>query len=167
MDKYVWLFPIIFMFHEMEEIIGFRFWLKKNRAMLQEKFPKIAKEYEHHSTEGFALAVFEEYALCLIISGIAVATDWYGLWFGGFAAYALHLLIHIGQSLVIRKYIPAAATAILTLPISIFFIIKSNAVLNFSIFEILIYTIIGVVIIGGNLKLIHILMNKFTMRMEK
>ncbi|GEM_PF-1065359 len=29
MNECVWLFPIIFIFHDMEEIIGFRIWLTK------------------------------------------------------------------------------------------------------------------------------------------
>lgn len=166
MKEIIWLFPVIFMFHEMEEIIGFRFWLRENKAMLCEKYPKIAKEYEYHSTEGFALAVFEEYILCLLISVIAVYSGWYGLWFGGFIAYGIHLIAHIGQSIIIKKYIPALATSLLTLPLSVYFIIKSNGYLMYSVFEIVIYSIIGIVVIGSNLKLIHILMNKFTLKMN-
>ena len=30
MHNVFWLFPIIFMLHEMEEIIGFKIWLDKN-----------------------------------------------------------------------------------------------------------------------------------------
>lgn len=166
MKEIIWLFPVIFMFHEMEEIIGFRFWLRENKAMLCEKYPKIAKEYEYHSTEGFALAVFEEYILCLLISAVAVCSGWYGLWFGGFIAYGIHLIIHIGQLIVIRKYIPVLATSLLTLPISVYFIIKSNGYLMYSVSQIIIYSIIGMVVIGSNLKLIHILMNKFTLKMN-
>lgn len=30
MESVFWLFPIVFMIHEMEEIIGFRLWFEKN-----------------------------------------------------------------------------------------------------------------------------------------
>lgn len=30
MERIFWLFPIVFMIHEMEEIIGFRLWFEKN-----------------------------------------------------------------------------------------------------------------------------------------
>ena len=30
MERVFWLFPIVFMIHEMEEIIGFRLWFEKN-----------------------------------------------------------------------------------------------------------------------------------------
>lgn len=34
MENLLWLFPVIFMLHEMEEIIGFGPWLDKNQAIL-------------------------------------------------------------------------------------------------------------------------------------
>ena len=45
MKEYVWLFPIIFMFHDMEEIIGFKFFLRQNEAELQKRFPFILRRY--------------------------------------------------------------------------------------------------------------------------
>ena len=41
MENLLWLFPVIFMLHEMEEIIGFGPWLDKNQAIL-DKYPRIA-----------------------------------------------------------------------------------------------------------------------------
>ncbi|MGN0386744.1 MAG: HXXEE domain-containing protein [Lachnospiraceae bacterium] len=43
MENYVWLFPILFIFHDMEEIIGFGIWREKNRKLLKEKYPNIWK----------------------------------------------------------------------------------------------------------------------------
>ena len=45
MKEYVWLFPIIFMFHDMEEIIGFKYFLRQNTAELQQRFPFILRRY--------------------------------------------------------------------------------------------------------------------------
>lgn len=114
LGKYVWLFPVLFIFHDMEEVIGFGIFLKRNKKMLDEKYPFVSRIYEPFSTEGFALAVFEEFAVCLLFCLIAVATDhiWtWLLWLGGFIAYALHLVLHMVQSLIIKKYIPALATS--------------------------------------------------------
>ncbi|HHS9349233.1 HXXEE domain-containing protein [Clostridioides difficile] len=47
MEKYIWLFPLLFIFHDMEEIIGFGIWLKKiNQCLIRSihlsvKFMKI------------------------------------------------------------------------------------------------------------------------------
>ena len=65
MKEYVWLFPIIFMFHDMEEIIGFKFFLRQNETELQKRFPFVLRRYKDFSTEGFALAVYEELILCI------------------------------------------------------------------------------------------------------
>ena len=85
MKEYVWLFPIIFMFHDMEEIIGFKFFLRQNGVDLEKRFPFILKRYKDFSTEGFALAVYEELILCIAISALAYFIDrnflWY-LWLG-------------------------------------------------------------------------------------
>ena len=46
MNEYVRLFPIIFMFHDMEEIIGFKYFLRQNTAELQQRFPFILRRYK-------------------------------------------------------------------------------------------------------------------------
>ena len=42
----LWLFPIIFMLHEMEEIVGFRVWFEKNLDLI-EKYSILRKLYQH------------------------------------------------------------------------------------------------------------------------
>lgn len=87
MNEILWLFPILFIFHDMEEIIGYGLWLSKNRAFLDAKYPKISNTYKPYSTEGMAAAVMEELVICLIVCVIARFTGFYGLWFGAFVAY--------------------------------------------------------------------------------
>ncbi len=82
MLSYIWLFPLLFIFHDMEEIIGFIPWLNHNQKFLKEKYPKIIRQYEQTSSEGFALAVFEELLLCISLCLISIFTNWYGLWLG-------------------------------------------------------------------------------------
>lgn len=151
----------------MEEIIGFSTWLDRNDEMLKKRFPKIQKTYSNHSTEGFALAVSEELLLCVAICTIATITkSWYAyiVWFGVFAAYAVHLVIHIAQSVIIRKYIPAVATSIIMLPVSAMFLYKCTSILNLTRTEIIVSTTAGLLIIGINLKFAHYLMKRFTLK---
>lgn len=165
MEKYIWLFPLLFIFHDMEEIIGFGIWLGKNKSMLDKKYPFISKNYENYSTEGMAFAVFEELILCLIFCILAVVADnqyVYLLWLGSFIAYTLHLIIHIGQSIIIRKYIPSFITSIICLPISIWCISKSIYILNCEISTTILYSMIGIIIVVLNLKFAQLLIGKFT-----
>ena len=81
MKDYVWLFPVIFMFHEMEEIIGFKFFLERNKDKLNNLSPFIFHHYKDYSTEGFALAVYEELILCILISTLAFFLNKNILWY--------------------------------------------------------------------------------------
>lgn len=165
MEKYVWIFPVLFIFHDMEEIIGYGIWLKKNRAMLDEKYPKISRIYENYSTEGMALAAFEELLLCLLFCILALMTKnkmlWL-VWLGGFIAYAFHLLIHICQSLFIRKYIPCFITSIMALPISIWQIYECILELQCTVSAVILFSSVGMIIVALNLKFAQFLIGKFT-----
>ena len=108
------------MFHDMEEIIGLRSWLIRNESILAKRFPKIAKLYKNFTTEGFAVAVFEELCACTLFCLLA-SLPWMFfklLWMGAFMAYTLHLVVHVVQAILFRGYIPALATSIICLPIS-------------------------------------------------
>lgn len=154
----------------MEEIIGFGIFLKRNKRELNEKYPFVSKTYEPFSTEGFALAVFEEFVVCLLLCILALITNnsyvWL-IWLGGFIAYALHLGMHIVQSAVIWKYIPALATSILCLPISVLYIIKSIETLSCGAADVIIFAVIGTAIVGANLKFAQSLIGRFTRWMER
>lgn len=76
MYEMIWMLPILFIVHDMEEIIGFGVWLKKNGAFLDKKYPKISNKYKPYSTEGMAAAVMEEMLLlqlsfaCRLVFGL-------------------------------------------------------------------------------------------------
>lgn len=128
MRAYVWLFPLIFIFHDMEEIVGFGWWLGRNQKMLEEKYSFVLKTYKNFSTAGFAFAVYEELIICLAICIGAFWTDsiiLWGLWLGGLVGCTLHFVVHIGQSVVVRQYIPSVATSLICLPISVWLISRS------------------------------------------
>lgn len=165
MQEIIWMFPILFIVHDMEEIIGFGLWLKRNIKLLDEKYPKISNKYKPYSTEGMAAAVMEELVICLVICIITRFTECYGLWLGSFIAYTLHLIIHMGQSIVIKKYIPAVITSIICLPISVWFIAISISALSYSIVQVLIFSLMGIVLIAGNLKVAHGIIHLFTKRL--
>ena len=167
MIKYfVWFLPLIFIFHDMEEIIGMSTFLKKNKDLLEEKYPMIIKQYKDFSTEGFAFAVYEELIICMILSALVFFTDinvFYFVWLGVFIAFIFHLVVHIIQSLILRKYVPAIVTSILCLPVSIFIIKISldpiNSGFNY------IWMILGFIMVFVNLILIQRAIGWFTKKM--
>lgn len=167
MYEMIWLFPILFIVHDMEEIIGFGLWLTKNRAFLDKKYPKISNAYKPYSTEGMAAAVMEELVLCLVVCVITRITEFYGLWFGAFVAYTVHLIVHLGQSTVIKKYIPALITSIICLPISILVLASSITLLSYSVSNVIVYSLIGIVVVAGNIKLAQWIIRIFTKKMNE
>ena len=149
----------------MEEIIGFGIWLKINKPILCEKYPNILNTYRDFSTEGFSLAVFEELVLCIAFSAFALLLDiqplWY-LWLGGFIACTLHFIIHIGQAIVMRQYIPATATSIICLPISLWILYKCFLTIINEWWYVAIFIVVGILVVAINLKFAQKMIGWFT-----
>ena len=164
MDQYIWLLPLLFVFHDFEEIIGMRVWLARNGADISKRFPPFKFIFNNlTSTAGFALAVAEEFVLLLIICGLTFTgiRVFNLLWLGTFIAFMLHLVVHIGQAVVIRKYIPALATSILVLPVSIWLVADCIKTADISPIEIIVYSLVATVAVAANLFLAHWLARKF------
>ena len=154
MAFYLWMFPLLFIFHDMEEIIGLVPWIHLNKTLLAQKAPTILKIHKEMTTEGFALAVFEEFILVLSITLLAYFTQSRTLelvWLGGFVAFALHLLLHIGQSILLHKYIPALITSILCFPISAYLITDIVHLWRVSTSEFFLFSLVGSGIVVINL----------------
>lgn len=160
MELYVWLFPVLFIFHDMEEIVGFIPWHHKNYRMLEQKYPRISKTYKNTSTEGFAFAVYEELIFCIIICIISLLKNQYGIWLGVLVACTLHFNIHIIQAIIIKRYIPALITSIIGVPVGLFLICRSMEILNYRIYFVVLYSAIGIICLLINLRFTHILMKK-------
>ena len=150
MKDTIWLFPLLFIFHDLEEIIGFMPWIERNEKLLAKKAAFILNTHKDLSTEGFALAVAEEFVVVLLVSFFALFYHTrllYLIWLGGFVAFALHLVVHIW----LRRYIPALATSILCLPVSSIIIWKASTLLRVNTSELLFFSLIGILIVISNL----------------
>jgi len=154
------------MLHEMEEIIGFRIWLDKNRDIVS-KYNKLSILYQNFSNEGFSIAVLEEYLLCIIITCISIFFKTYIVLIGAFIAFSLHLLVHILQSIIIKRYISSLASSIILLPISIFLISKAIYTFKYTFFSIVISSVLCVIAMLFNLIFVHKIMKKVTEKLKK
>ena len=160
------LLPIVFMIHEFEEILFFKIWLHKDKEYLHKKFPKIGPkiyfQYSAFTTSGFVFAIAEEFLLMIILTFIAIIFQREYLWFTVFMGFSIHLIIHIFQWLIYRKYLPIIITSILVLPYCFygFMIFLRENELN--ILWIIISSIIGIIAVLLNLRFIHIIGHKFS-----
>ena len=169
MKDTIWLFPLLFIFHDLEEIIGFMPWIEQNEKLLEKKAAFILNTHKSLSTEGFALAVAEEFVVVLFVSFFAIfyhTRFLYLIWLGGFVAFALHLVLHILQAIWIRRYIPALATSILCLPVSSIIIWKTTTLLHINTIELLVFSLIGVLIVISNLFFALWLGKQFSVRLN-
>ena len=168
MDNYstiIWLLPIVFMIHDFEEIIFFKQWINKNKDYLTEKFPKISKRFlprfNSLSTSAFAVAVAEEFVLLSLITLGSVLIGNYVIWLAAFMGFFVHLLMHLGQWIILKRYIPAIGTtffALIYCTYTLYVIIANNI---FRISEIVLWTIIGLVLLVSNLIFAHKLAEMF------
>lgn len=158
----IWLFPLIFMVHDFEEIIFQEWWFNKERSTLLKKYPKVAREYERISTAGFALAVSEEFIVLLVISLTAIVFQWYYLWLGTLLTFLIHLIIHIVQWAIYKKYIPAIITVIPAAIYSIYAIRFVYESCNMQLLSGIMWSMIGMIIFGANLFFVHRMARKIT-----
>jgi len=75
------------------------------------------------------------------------------MWSALFIAFSFHLLVHIGQGVMIRGYVPGLVTSLLLLPYSY---LGMQSIWNYmSITEILICGLAGIVFMVVNLRFAH------------
>lgn len=161
----VWLFPIVFMLHEFEEIIFTRYWIDKNKDFVKRKLPKVLQRFLLHfeslSTPAFTVAVAEEFLLLSAITVISVFLDMYLIWLGVFMGFFVHLLVHLIQWIVLRRYIPAICTTVISLIYCVFSLYHIIGNDLFQVKEIALWTIIGFIIVAANLLFAHKLAHWF------
>lgn len=162
MREYFLLLPIIFIFHDMEEIIGFG-WFFRNNPEIFKRYPKITEAYKDFTTAGMALAVYEEF---IPFFGISLLAYYFendvlnALWFGLMLSLTAHFIVHLMQSIYIKKYVPSLITSIICLPISVVILINSSKYMNFSLMSVVII-IVSIILMMLNLKFAHWLMHRF------
>lgn len=154
-----WLFPLLFILHDMEEIITAKTWCAKGYKKYI-PFP-ITPFGNTKSTQGFAVAVYEELVLWCMVTLIGNLIGFYGLWYGFFVVYTLHLaVLHILLlPLSYRRYVPGQVTAWLTLIPCCFVLRFALNVLNYSIFKQGIWILISIILLFANMKYLHKRMN--------
>ncbi len=170
MEKYIWIFPVLFIFHDMEEIILLPGFMNKNREEIIKRYPIAEKPLSVYkkgmTSEAFAIAVYEELIILIAVCALAELTEaqWTtGIWYGGLIGFTVHLIVHILQALAIKKYIPSLLTSILVLPPSIILLIRTKQEMNATV---LIVVIVGIAAVAANLKLAHMLMNRYIKRKQ-
>lgn len=107
--QFYFLFPSLFMLHELEEIIWMPSFVKK--ISLQIPYKQIFNLYTPFA---FNVIVMEQLLLLLITLYLSYQFNNYTIYTTIVIAYIYHVFGHLIQTIVIRKYVPGLLTGILT-----------------------------------------------------
>lgn len=129
LSELVWLLLVVFVLHDLEELIVVENWLVKNKGRVIAKIPGRLKGLIEPSltmsTAQFAVAVLCIFAVLSSAVLLTVLT-WEQKTFLPFFLVCLHVLFlhvftHLGQSILLRTYTPGVVTAAaLALPYSMY-----------------------------------------------
>jgi hypothetical protein len=113
----IWLFPISFMFHDFEEIIFWELWMNKNGGEIKSRVPAfLAKQVDAFvgkSTAQISLVVCLIFSLTVLAAFLATVYGTYSFFLLISGMFFVHGFGHIGQSIVLRRYVPGVITSAL------------------------------------------------------
>jgi hypothetical protein len=121
----IWLFPVAFMIHDFEEMIRIEPWFRKHHDYLFAKVParfhKDLRWLSRITAPQFSVAVCLEFIIFIPCTFLAAEMENY-LWFLGFnSILLLHVFMHLGQALYVKKLVPGVVTAAgVTLPYTVY-----------------------------------------------
>jgi len=117
----MWLFPIAFMLHDFEEIILSEPWLKKNAGEIKDRIKNKVPDFVARqigaaldkSANELAFPVSLIFSLTFIATFLAVTYGKYGFFLLATGSFFLHGFMHVGQAIILRRYIPAVISSVL------------------------------------------------------
>ena len=121
----VWLFIVVFVLHDLEEIIWVESWIKKNKNKVIHKVPPGFRKQLNNMfniTSGqFAVAVLLEFIIFIPFTFIAAEQGKFFIFLSFNSLFFLHVFTHLGQLLYLKMYTPGVVSAvILVLPYTLY-----------------------------------------------
>ncbi|GAB2575425.1 HXXEE domain-containing protein [Gracilibacillus alcaliphilus] len=124
-DIWIWSFLMIFMLHNLEEIITIERWFTHTYPRIKERIPLFAQKEigNRKSTTAtqFAVAVMAVSIVACLIIVLTAASQHYFLFLGFNMFFALNMFTHPLQSVLLRCYTPGVYTSLfLIIPYNLF-----------------------------------------------
>ena len=107
--QFYFLFPSLFMLHELEEIVWMPSFVKKISAQFPDNLI-----LSYYTPFAFNAIVLEQFLILLLSLFISYWFNNYTIYATIVIAYIYHVFGHLIQTVVIRKYVPGLLTGILT-----------------------------------------------------
>ena len=127
--------PLAFLLHDAEEVAVQHRWMENHSGALRERFLRLRPlldRLQRLNTKAFALAALEEFIVLLCATACVLADVSFALelWAALFLAFSLHLLLHLGQAVAVRGYVPGLVTSILLSPFAAYGIFCISLVMS-------------------------------------
>ena len=122
--QFYFVFPALFMLHELEEIVWMPSFVKK----ISIQYPN-NRILSYYTPFAFNSIVLEQFLILLLSLFLSYWYCNYTIYATIVIAYIYHVFGHLIQTLVIRKYVPGLLTGILTSLFSLF-CLKNNVPIN-------------------------------------
>ena len=122
--QFYFLFPSLFMLHELEEIIWMPSFVKK----ISIQYPN-NRILTYYTPFAFNAIVLEQFLILMTSLYLSYQFNNYSIYASIIIAYIYHVLGHLIQTVVIRKYVPGLLTGIFTSLFSLF-CLKNNVPIN-------------------------------------
>lgn len=161
----IWFFPLAFILHDFEELILFEPWLKQNaptiRALLEKRAPRLVQQQIgvilEKTSPQFAVPISLIFLLTLLATLLLTGFGISGPFYLASSLYFLHGFMHIGQALVMRKYIPALLTSIfVVLPYGALLFWNLLAAQMLTVSEMLIYYVFAALLAVPFILVMHV-----------
>ena len=149
--QFYFLFPALFMLHELEEIVWMPSFVKK----ISIQYPN-NRILSYYTPFAFNAIVLEQFLILMTSLYLSYQFNNYSIYASIIIAYIYHVFGHLIQTIVIRKYVPGLLTGILTSLFSLFYL-KNNVPINLYW-----YSFITLSLILVNLVLSFIILHKIS-----
>ena len=124
LTQFYFLFPALFMLHELEEIIWMPSFVKKLSAQFPDNLI-----LSYYTPFAFNAIVLEQFLILMTSLYLSYQFNNYSIYASIIIAYIYHVFGHLIQTIVLRKYVPGLLTGILTSLFSLF-CLKNNVPIN-------------------------------------
>lgn len=118
LESFIWLFLVVFVLHELEEILTMENWLKEHGNLINERVPKrlkfIVPLLLNTTTPKITVIVMEEFLLAAVVTLVIVEGALFDLFAAMVMGYLIHLLVHGAQALYLKRYIPGLCFGIVS-----------------------------------------------------
>ena len=153
--QFYFLFPALFMLHELEEIVWMPTFVKK----ISIQYPN-NRILPYYTPLTFNAIVLEQLLLLMITLYLSYQFNNYTIYTTIVIAYIYHVVGHLIQTIVIRKYVPGLLTGIFTSLFSLFYL-KNNVPINLYW-----YSFITLIFIIINLALSFMVLHKKALKLR-